>query len=81
MVLLIMSWENNDLIKDCPMGMTAIKLCPGVKFFLLVVHRGCTVIKFSCLKHYLYLYCEQLILALSQVQPSLEVQVSAMLTR
>ena len=46
-MLLIMSWGNNDLINDYPWGMIAIKLCPGITFFLLVIHRGYTVINYK----------------------------------
>ena len=49
-VLLIMSWGNNDLINDTLWrggGMIAIKLCPGIKFPLLLIHRGCMAIRNS----------------------------------
>ena len=44
MVLLIMSWGNNDLIKDCPGEKIAIKSFLVVKVSLVIIHRGCTVI-------------------------------------
>jgi hypothetical protein len=31
-VLLIMSWGNNDIINDCPRGMTAINYVQGLNF-------------------------------------------------
>ena len=31
---------DNDLFNNCPGGMVVIKLCPGVKFSLQVIHSG-----------------------------------------
>ena len=44
---LIMSWGENDLTNDCLGGIITNKLCPGVKFSFLVIHRGCTAIKWN----------------------------------